>query len=267
MANWKSPKFIKNRRLSMAGYEVLNSDQKIIDIAMKYGYDSPDSFTKAFKRFHGFTPNEVRNGGVTIKDFAPLKVNLILKGGYTMEYKIEEKNAFKVVGLKESFKYENAKQEEYDIGYKEGYGEGNYDGYADGYKDGLNEGKNSVYDTYYKEGYEDGYQEGYFDCEREYTTNETIDSPFLRNNTSNGENIFEDDIYDASVHESKNDAPIFKSLEEYTDNTSILKIVYITDSGTKYHRSGCRYLKDSCHSISIDNAEAEGYSPCSVCDP
>ena len=103
--------YIKNRRLSMAGYEVLNSDQKIIDIAMKYGYDSPDSFTKAFKRFHGFTPNEVRNGGVTIKDFAPLKVNLILKGGYTMEYKIEEKNAFKVVGLKESFKYENAKQE------------------------------------------------------------------------------------------------------------------------------------------------------------
>ena len=103
--------YIKNRRLSMAGYEVLNTDQKIIDIAMKYGYDSPDSFTKAFKRFHGFTPNEVRNGGVTIKDFAPLKVNLILKGGYTMEYKIEEKDAFKVVGLKESFKYENAEQE------------------------------------------------------------------------------------------------------------------------------------------------------------
>ena len=48
---------------------------------------------------------EVRNNGATIKDFAPLRVNLILKGGYTMEYKIEEKEAFKVVGLKDRFKY------------------------------------------------------------------------------------------------------------------------------------------------------------------
>lgn len=100
--------YIKNRRLSMAGYEILNTDEKIIDIAMKYGYNSPDSFTKAFKRFHGSTPKEVRDGGVTIKDFAPLKINLILKGGYTMEYKIEEKDSFKVIGLKMSFEYENA---------------------------------------------------------------------------------------------------------------------------------------------------------------
>ena len=103
--------YIKNRRLSMAGYEVLNTNKKIIDIALEYGYDSADSFTKAFKRFHGCTPKDVRNSGATIKDFAPLKVNLILKGGYTMEYKIEEKEAFKVVGLKESFKYENAEQD------------------------------------------------------------------------------------------------------------------------------------------------------------
>jgi AraC family transcriptional regulator len=103
--------YIKNRRLSMAGKEVLNTDKKIIDIAIEYGYDSQDSFTKAFKRFHGCTPTEVRNNGATIKDFAPLKVNLILKGGYTMEYKIEEKEAFKVIGLKDSFKYESAEQD------------------------------------------------------------------------------------------------------------------------------------------------------------
>ena len=103
--------YIKNRRLSVAGYEVLNTDKKIIDIAMEYGYDSADSFTKAFKRFHGYTPREVRDNGAMIKEFAPLRVNLILKGGYTMEYKIEEKEAFKVVGLKESFKYESAEQD------------------------------------------------------------------------------------------------------------------------------------------------------------
>ena len=103
--------YIKNRRLSVAGHEVLNTDKKIIDIAMEYGYDSADSFTKAFKRFHGCTPREVRDNGAMIKEFAPLRVNLILKGGYTMEYKIEEKEAFKVVGLKESFKYESAEQD------------------------------------------------------------------------------------------------------------------------------------------------------------
>lgn len=102
--------YIRNRKLSLAGYEILHTNNKIIDIALKYGYDYPDSFTKAFTRFHGSTPTAVRNGA-KIKEFTPLKINLILKGGNTMEYKIEEKEAFKVVGLKESFKYETAYQE------------------------------------------------------------------------------------------------------------------------------------------------------------
>lgn len=99
--------YIRNRKLSCAGYEVLNTDNKIIDIALKYGYDSPDSFTKAFTRFHGSTPTEVRRGG-KIKEFAPLKINLSLKGGYTMEYRLEEKESFKVIGLKKNIKYERA---------------------------------------------------------------------------------------------------------------------------------------------------------------
>ena len=90
--------YIRNRKLSLAGYELLHTNNKIIDIALKYGYDSPDSFTKAFTRFHGSTPTAVRNGG-KIKEFAPLKINLILKGGYTMEYKIEEKESFKVIEI------------------------------------------------------------------------------------------------------------------------------------------------------------------------
>ncbi len=102
--------YIRNRKLSLAAYELLHTDSKIIDIALKYGYDSPDSFTKAFTRFHGSTPTSVRRGG-KIKEFAPLRINITLKGGYTMEYKIEEKESFKVVGLKDSFKYENANQE------------------------------------------------------------------------------------------------------------------------------------------------------------
>ena len=103
--------YIRARRMTLAAQELSSGDEKVIDVALKYGYDSPDSFTKAFKRFHGYTPKEVRFNGATIKEFAPLKINLVLKGGYTMEYKIEEKDSFKVVGLKGIFKYENAERE------------------------------------------------------------------------------------------------------------------------------------------------------------
>ena len=102
--------YIRNRKLSVAGYELLNTNNKIIDIALKYGYDSPDSFTKAFTRFHGSTPSSVRKGG-KIKEFAPLKLNIMLKGGYMMEYKIEEKESFKIIGLKNNVEYETASME------------------------------------------------------------------------------------------------------------------------------------------------------------
>ncbi len=102
--------YIRNRRLSLAGNELLNTDNKIIDIALKYGYDSPDSFTKAFTRFHGSNPTEVRKGG-KIREFAPLRINLILKGGYTMEYKVVKKESFKVIGLRNNMKYEVASTE------------------------------------------------------------------------------------------------------------------------------------------------------------
>lgn len=107
LCGYSISEYIRNRKLSLAGYELLNTNNKIIDIALKYGYDSPDSFTKAFTRFHGSTPTAVRNGA-KMKEFTPLKINLILKGGNTMEYKIEEKETFKVVGLKDNFKYETA---------------------------------------------------------------------------------------------------------------------------------------------------------------
>ena len=100
--------YIRMRRLSLAGNELLSSDIKVIDLALKYGYDSPDSFTKAFTRFHGSTPTDVRYGGATIKAFAPLHIELTLYGGSTMDYRLEEKKAFKVMGVSKDFSYENA---------------------------------------------------------------------------------------------------------------------------------------------------------------
>lgn len=103
--------YIRKRRLTLAGSELVSSDDKIIDIALKYGYDSPDSFTKAFTRFHGATPTSVRKGEAMIKSFASLKIKLTLEGGYTMDYKIIKKDQFTIIGMSKLFKYEEGATE------------------------------------------------------------------------------------------------------------------------------------------------------------
>lgn len=103
--------YIRQRRLTLAGSELASSDARVIDIAVKYGYDSPDSFTKAFTRFHGVTPSVAKKDGALIKSFAPLKIEFSLKGGYIMDYKIVEKEAFTIVGVSKTFTYEGAKAE------------------------------------------------------------------------------------------------------------------------------------------------------------
>ncbi len=100
--------YIRMRRLSVAGSELVTSDNKVIDLALKYGYDSPDSFTKAFTRFHGSTPTDVRRKGALLKSFAPLHIKIILDGGNTIEYRVEEKSAFRVMGVSKMFSYETA---------------------------------------------------------------------------------------------------------------------------------------------------------------
>lgn len=101
--------YIRNRRLALAGNDLALTDEKVIDIALKYGYDSPDSFTKAFTRFHGATPMAVRRDGAVLKSFAPLKIKFTLEGGYLMDYKIENKEAFTVLANVKKFPYEGAK--------------------------------------------------------------------------------------------------------------------------------------------------------------
>lgn len=94
--------YIRMRRLSLAGQEIIASDKKIIDIAIKYGYDTPESFSRAFARFHGLSPTEARKSG-QIKSFSQLSVKLILTGGDTMDYRIERKEGLKVVCKKRQF--------------------------------------------------------------------------------------------------------------------------------------------------------------------
>lgn len=103
--------YVRNRRLALAAGELASGNAKIIDVALKYGYDSPDSFTKAFTRFHGISPRAAQKCEASIKTFAPLKINISLKGGYIMNYKIVKKESFKVLGVSKKFDYETCKKE------------------------------------------------------------------------------------------------------------------------------------------------------------
>ena len=100
--------YIRQRRLSAAGLEVLTTDRKIIDIALEFGYDSPDSFTRAFARFHGLTPAALRKSGGAVRSFAPLRIKVTLEGGQNMDCKIMKKEAFTVLCRAKTFKYEDA---------------------------------------------------------------------------------------------------------------------------------------------------------------
>ena len=88
--------YIRMRRLSLAGEELSRGNAKIIDIALKYGYDTPESFSRAFTRFHGISPSEAKHSG-NVKIFTPLSVKLTLTGGSKMNYRIEKRDAFQVV--------------------------------------------------------------------------------------------------------------------------------------------------------------------------
>ncbi len=96
--------YIRNRKLSMSGQEIIMSDIKVIDIAMKYGYESPESFTKAFSRFHGVTPNVAKRAGIELKSFNRLVIKIKLEGGTVMDYKIVEREKFKLLAKIESFR-------------------------------------------------------------------------------------------------------------------------------------------------------------------
>jgi AraC family transcriptional regulator len=89
--------YIRKRRLSLAGEEFSETDAKVIDIALKYGYDTPESFTKAFTRFHGITPTAARHAGARLKSFNRLSISITLKGGAIMDYQIVRRESFTIL--------------------------------------------------------------------------------------------------------------------------------------------------------------------------
>ena len=81
--------YIRKRRLTRATADIQNTDEKIIDIAIKYGYNSPDAFTTAFKSFHGITPSAAKTHNIDLQSFRRITFNpnLTITGGNNMQYR------------------------------------------------------------------------------------------------------------------------------------------------------------------------------------
>lgn len=93
--------YVRRRRLTMAGFELKGQHMKVIDVAIKYGYHSPDSFAKAFYQLYGINPSEVNKTGKSMKYFPRMTFQLTITGGSELNYRIETKEAFTIVGIKE----------------------------------------------------------------------------------------------------------------------------------------------------------------------
>jgi len=91
--------YIRRRRLTMAAFELQNTGAKIIDLAYRFGYESPEAFSRAFSRLHGITPMSAREKGTTLKAYPRMSFHISIKGESEMNYRIEEKEAFEVFGL------------------------------------------------------------------------------------------------------------------------------------------------------------------------
>ena len=110
MTGYGIGEYIRNRRLYQAGLDLRETEDKVIDVALRYGYETPESFTKAFSRFHGVTPSQVRSGAA-MNTFLPLTINLSIQGGNQMDYKIATMFPFKVIGFQRVFDTENSYDE------------------------------------------------------------------------------------------------------------------------------------------------------------
>lgn len=99
MAGMPLSEYVRKRRMSLAAVDLQGGDAKIIDVAEKYGYHSPTAFNRAFQSVHGVAPSAVKDEGVSVKSFPPITFRITVKGAEEMNYRIETKDAFRIVGV------------------------------------------------------------------------------------------------------------------------------------------------------------------------
>lgn len=98
MAGVPLSEYIRRRRMSRAAVD-LQAGERVLDVGLKYGYQSPTAFNRAFQSVHGIAPSAVREEGAAVKSFPPLRFTIVIKGAEEMEYRIEKREAFRVVGV------------------------------------------------------------------------------------------------------------------------------------------------------------------------
>ncbi len=99
MAGVSLSEYIRRRKMSLAAVDLQDKNAKIIDVAAKYGYQSPTAFNRAFQSVHGIAPSAVKTEGVSVKSFPPVSFKIFVKGVEEMNYRIETKDAFRIVGV------------------------------------------------------------------------------------------------------------------------------------------------------------------------
>lgn len=99
--------YIRRRRLSLAGLELQKGKKSVLEIALEYGYTSPDSFTRAFRLMHGMPPSAVKKGGCLLKSYGKITFVLTIKGVNAMNYKILKKEEMHIIGFRKWFSTEN----------------------------------------------------------------------------------------------------------------------------------------------------------------
>ncbi len=99
MAGIPLSEYIRRRKMSLAAVDLQGGNEKIIEVAEKYGYRSPTAFNRAFQSIHGVAPSSVKGEGVPVKSFSPITFKIAVKGAEEMNYRIETKDAFRIIGV------------------------------------------------------------------------------------------------------------------------------------------------------------------------
>lgn len=108
MTGYSVEEYVRFRRLYLAALDVAAGREKVIDLSFKYGYETPESFSKAFLRFHGVSPIRLRENPKMIRTFLPFRITVSVKGGDDIDYVVDKLDGFKVIGFERICKAENS---------------------------------------------------------------------------------------------------------------------------------------------------------------
>ncbi len=119
--------YVRRRRMTLAAAEVMSSGIRVLDLAMKYGYESADSFSRAFRTVHGVSPSEARKEKGTLKMYQPMSFVISVKGEKELAYRIESRDEMRIVGLIRHFKAPENNELDVSMFWNKIHSDGSYD--------------------------------------------------------------------------------------------------------------------------------------------